>query len=56
MTESDQVVSMPRIKRELTDLSEALNQYRALIEKLVTDEELVELSKVARKKTQFHES
>jgi len=46
-------ISMPRIKREIKSLSEALEQYREAINKLITSEEMVRLSKEARKKTRF---
>jgi len=48
-------ISMPRIKREIKDMSDALTRYRVVIDQLVTSDELVELSKLARKKTLFRE-
>jgi hypothetical protein len=46
-------ISMQRIKREIKGLSEALVQYREAIDRLISNEEVVRLSKEARKKTLF---
>ena len=46
-------ISMPRIKREVKSLSEALEQYREAINKLISSEEMVRLSREARKNTLF---
>jgi hypothetical protein len=46
-------ISIPRIKREVKSLSESLEQYREAINKLISSEEMVRLSKEARTNTLF---
>jgi hypothetical protein len=46
-------IDMQRIKREVKALTDALTKYRGVIESLVSKEEIVKLSSVARKTTQF---
>jgi hypothetical protein len=46
-------IDIRRIKREVKALSDALTEYRGVIESLVLKEEIVKLSSVARKATQF---
>jgi hypothetical protein len=50
------IISLPRIKREVRALAEALNGYREVIEKLVPKEEVVQLSSRARQATRFKEA
>ena len=52
--ERKNAIDMRRIKREVKALSAALTRYRAVIESLVTKEEIVKLSKQARKATRFN--
>lgn len=44
-------ISLPRIKREVRALAEALDKYRAVVEKLVPKEDIVKLSSQARQAT-----
>ena len=46
-------ISLPRIKREVRALREGLDQYRQVVEKLVSHDEIVKLSEQARKATRF---
>jgi len=46
---------MPRIREEITLLRESLNQYRIVVERLVSDAELLQLSQRARNETRFEE-
>ena len=46
-------ISLSRIKKEVRALREGLNQYRVVIEKLVSHDEIVKLSEQARKKTRY---
>ncbi len=46
-------IPLPKVRREVKSLSEALEQYRQVIDRLITREELVSLSKNARKRTLF---
>lgn len=46
-------INMRKIKKEVAALSTSLDAYRGVIEKLVSTEEIVRLSKQARKATRF---
>jgi len=48
-------LNMPRIREEITLLRESLNQYRIVVERLVSDAELLQLSQRARNETRFEE-
>ena len=49
------VINMPKIKREIATLAESLRKYRTVIDRLLTNEEIVKLSKRARESTRFRE-
>lgn len=53
--EEDSSLNMPRIREEIASLRESLEQYRAVVERLVTDEEILQLSSQARIETRFQE-
>lgn len=46
-------LDMSRICAEIESLRESLNQYRAVVERMVSNAELLQLSKRARQETQF---
>lgn len=48
-------INLPRIRKEVDGLAKALKNYRAVIEKLISAEEIVRLSKRAREATLFTE-
>jgi len=48
-------LNMPRIREEITLLRDSLNQYRIVVERLVSDAELLQLSQRARNETRFEE-
>lgn len=48
-------LDMPRIRKEIVALRESLEQYRLVIERLVSDAELLQLSERARNETKFPE-
>ena len=50
--EENDTLNMPRIEAEITALREALEQYRAIVERMVTNIELLRLSQRARQETQ----
>lgn len=50
--EEADALNMPRIEAEIADLCEALEQYRAIVERMVTNAELLRLSQRARQETQ----
>ena len=49
-------LNMGRIKKELTELREALDAYRAFVERMVSGDELLQLSKRARQDTRYPEN
>lgn len=49
--EEDDSLNMLRIREEITMLRDSLNQYRLVVERLVSDAELLQLSQRARKET-----
>lgn len=51
--EKEDALNMARISAELTSLRESLNHYRTIVERMVSNVELLQLSKRARKETQF---
>jgi len=51
--EKDDSLNMPRIREEITKLRDSLNQYRIVVERLVSDPELLQLSQRARNETRF---
>jgi len=46
-------LNMSRIREEIQSLKEALNQYREVVERLLSDKEILELSKRARLETKI---
>ena len=53
--EEDDSLNMPRIREEITMLRDSLNQYRLVVERLVSDAELLQLSHRARNETRFED-
>jgi len=53
--EEDNSLNMPRIREEISSLRESLQQYRTVVERLVKDEEIIQLSNQARIETRFQE-
>lgn len=53
--EEDDSLNMPRIREEITMLRDSLNQYRLVVERLVSDAELLQLSQRARNETRFED-
>lgn len=53
--EEDSSLNMPRIRKEISTLRESLDQYRLVVERLVSDAELLQLSDRARNETKFNE-
>ena len=51
--EEDSGLNMPRIREEITMLRESLDQYRLVVERLVSDAKLLQLSQRARNETRF---
>ncbi|OJA91664.1 hypothetical protein BGV71_04020 [Burkholderia ubonensis] len=51
--EEQDTLNMQRVEAEITGLRESLNQYRDVVSRLVTDEELLRLSKRAREEVPF---
>lgn len=51
--EKDGSLNMPRICTEIQSLRESLDQYRGVVERIVTDAELLQLSQRARRETEF---
>ena len=51
--EIDDTLNMPRVKAEIACLRESLDQYRLVVEQMVSNAELLQLSQRARKETQF---
>ncbi|MBI1887716.1 MAG: hypothetical protein HYS19_04995 [Nitrosomonadales bacterium] len=51
--EENDSLNMPRICAEIQSLRESLDQYRGVVERLVTDAELLQLSQRARRETEF---
>jgi len=51
--EKEDALNMTRISAEIASLRESLDHYRAIVERMVSDAELLQLSKLARKETQF---
>jgi hypothetical protein len=51
--EKDGCLNMPRICAEIQSLKESLDQYRCVVERMVTDAELLQLSQRARRETEF---
>ena len=48
-------LDMAKVKSEIVGLREALDQYRSVVERLVSDEELLRLSRRARQETSFRD-
>lgn len=48
-------LDMAKVKSEIVDLRKALDQYRSVVERLVSDEELLRLSRRARRETSFRD-
>jgi len=48
-------LDMTKVKAEIAGLREALDQYRNVVERLVSDEELLRLSRRAKRETSFHD-
>lgn len=53
--ENDGSLNMQRIREEITMLRDSLNQYRIVVERLVSNAELLQLSKRARNETRFED-
>lgn len=53
--EANDSLNMPRIKEEISSLRESLENYRTVVERLVTDSEIIQLSRQARLDTKFPE-
>lgn len=53
--EEDSSLNMPRIREEIATLRESLDQFRLVVERLVSDTELLQLSQRARTETRFAE-
>jgi hypothetical protein len=53
--EKDDSLNMPRIREEITLLRDSLNQYRIVVERLVSNAELLQLSQRARNETRFED-
>ena len=51
--EEESSLNMSRIRDEITKLRESLDQYRLVVERLVSDAELLQLSQRARNETRF---
>jgi len=51
--EEADTLNMPRIEAEIASLRGALEQYRVIVEKMVTNAELLRLSQRARQETQY---
>lgn len=51
--EEEDTLNVPRIRAEIASLREALEQYRNVVSRMVTDAELLRLSERARLETQF---
>lgn len=51
--EENDSLNMPRIQSEIQSLRESLDEYRGIVEKLVTNAELLELSQRALRETEF---
>jgi len=54
--EEGDLLNMNKVKSEITSLREALNRYRMVVDKLLTSNELITLSKEARKVTLLQEA
>jgi hypothetical protein len=52
----DDTLDLEKIRAEVSGLRESLDQYRALVERLVPDEELLRLSSRARDESSFRDS
>lgn len=50
------LLDMNKVKSEITSLREALDRYRAVVDKLITGDELIALSNEARQATLFQET
>jgi hypothetical protein len=53
--EKDDSLNMPRIREEIIMLRDSLNQYRIVVDRLVSDAEFLQLSKRARNETRFED-
>lgn len=51
--EEGDALNMPRITAEIESLREALNDYRAVVERMVSDQEILKFSERARRETRF---
>jgi hypothetical protein len=51
--EENDSLNMPRICAEIQSLRESLDQYRGVVERMVTDAELLQFSQRARQETEF---
>ncbi|MDP1681379.1 MAG: hypothetical protein Q8L39_06350 [Burkholderiales bacterium] len=51
--EEEDSLNMPRIHAEIESLRESLDQYRCVVERMVTNPELLQLSQRARQETRF---
>jgi hypothetical protein len=53
--EESKSLNMARIKEEIAELREALDAYRVFVERMVSDDEILQLSKQARQDTRYSE-